>query len=111
MIAIQQKKTLEQNAHLFALVNYAMADGGVAIFDCKYHYNFWRPLVAIRQGSGLTQVDPNWLPLGAPSDSNDTNYTPPNPAYVSGHAAVSACTFETLRLFYKKRQHSISIPI
>ena len=49
VIATQQKNTLEDNARLFALVNYAMGDAAIAAWDCKYHYNFWRPIVGIRE--------------------------------------------------------------
>ena len=38
------------NARLFALVNLAMAEGYIAGFEDKYHYNYWRPVTAIREG-------------------------------------------------------------
>ena len=41
---------LWENARLFALVNFALADGNIAHFDTKYFYNFWRPVTAIRAG-------------------------------------------------------------
>ena len=102
VIAIQERNTLEQNAHLFALVNYAMADAGIAAWDCKYYYNLWRPVVGIRQTIGFVQGDPNWLPLGAPADNNGTNFTPGFPSYVSGHSTFGSAIFEVLRLFYGK---------
>jgi hypothetical protein len=101
VIAIQQQNTLEQNAYLFALVNYAMGDAGIAAWNCKYYYNFWRPIVGIRQATGYTQADPNWLPLGSPSDNNGTNFTPGFPSYVSGHSTFGSAVFESLRQFYK----------
>ena len=45
-----------ENARLFALVNLAMADGYIAGFESKYHYNYWRPVTAIREGG-----DSEWL--------------------------------------------------
>ena len=30
-------------ARLLALVNVAMADAGIAVWESKYHYQFWRP--------------------------------------------------------------------
>jgi hypothetical protein len=101
VIAIQQKNTLVDNAHLFSLINYAMADAAIAAWDCKYHYSVWRPIVGIRLATGYTQADPNWLPLGAQSDSTEPNFTPPFPSYVSGHSTFGSTIFEILRQFYK----------
>ncbi|CAF3118313.1 unnamed protein product [Rotaria socialis] len=101
VIATQQNNTLEQNARLFALVNIALGDAGFAAWEAKYFYRFWRPIVAIRQSTDKTRVDSNWLPLGAQGDGADTNFTPPFPAYVSGHSTFGSACFETLRLFYK----------
>jgi hypothetical protein len=100
VIAIQQKNTLEDNAHLIAFVNYGMGDAAIAAWDCKYYYNFWRPIVGIRTGTTSTQADPSWLPYGSPSDSNGTNFTPAFPSYVSGHSTFGSTIFEILRQFY-----------
>jgi hypothetical protein len=101
-IAIQQRNTLEQNAYLFALVNYAMADAAIAAWDTKYYYNFWRPIVGIRRASSLFHIDETWTPLGAPGDGAGPDFTPAFPAYVSGHATLGASTFQSLRLFYDR---------
>jgi len=112
-IADAQGNTPGQNARLFALVNIAMADAGIAAWDDKYMYDFWRPVLAVReadQGTGpsglgdgnpLTEGDVNWTPLGAPlSNAIGPNFTPPFPAYASGHATFGAATFTILKLFY-----------
>lgn len=49
VIAKQQRNTLVENARLFALANVALADSGIACWDSKYYYNFWRPVVGIRK--------------------------------------------------------------
>src|SRR5262249_196330 len=36
-------------ARLLALVNTAMADAGIAIWESKYYYDFWRPVTGIRE--------------------------------------------------------------
>lgn len=106
----------DQNARLFALVNAAMADAGILAWEQKYKYNMWRPVVGIREhdesmGPVATapadkidgNCDPGWLPLGAPaSNSGDRNFTPPFPAYPSGHATFGAAAFHMMRLFYGK---------
>ncbi|HEY5908576.1 MAG TPA: chloroperoxidase [Vicinamibacteria bacterium] len=100
-------------ARLFALINVAMADAGTAIWESKYHYVFWRPVTGIREsdvGSGptgrgdgnpLTQGDPGYSPLGAPaSNLQGPNFTPPFPAYPSGHAGFGGALFQILRNFF-----------
>jgi len=100
-------------ARLLALVNVAMADAGIAIWDSKYYYNVWRPITGIREsetGTGPTGAgdanpdtigDPTWSPLGAPaSNLQGPNFTPPFPAYPSGHAGFGGALFQTLRRFY-----------
>ena len=100
-VVLKQKNTVEECAHLFALVNYASADARIAAWDSKYYYAFWRPIVAIRQGTSLTAADPQWLPLGANANGNGDNFTPPHPSYPSGHVSSSSCTFEILRRWYE----------
>ena len=38
----------------------AICDGSIACFDTKFHYNFWRPVTAIRAGDtdGNDLTDP-----------------------------------------------------
>ena len=100
-------------ARLLALINVAMADTGVAVWDSKYHWDLWRPITGIREsdpGSGptgqgdgnpATVGDPTFMPLGAPaSNLAGPNFTPPFPAYPSGHAGFGGALFETMRRFY-----------
>jgi hypothetical protein len=103
-IAIQQHNTVEQNARLFALANAAMADAGVAAWEVKFRDDFWRPVTAIRQGDAdgnpLTAGDATWEPLGAPAADPKNDFTPPFPAYVSGHATFGGAVFRVLQDFY-----------
>jgi hypothetical protein len=48
-IAEQMGSNVIELARLLALVNVAMADAGIAIWESKYHYNFWRPVTGIRE--------------------------------------------------------------
>jgi hypothetical protein len=90
-----------------------MADAGMTIWESKYHYDFWRPVTAIREsdpgteptgagdGNDATVGDPSFTPLGAPaSNLVGPNFTPPFPAYPSGHAGFGGALFETIRRFY-----------
>ena len=106
-IAEQEQNTPEENAELFARATVAMADAGIAAWNSKYDYDFWRPVAAIHQadldGNPDTLADPTWRPLGSPgADPNDMNddFTPPFPTYVSGHATFGGALFHTLIDFY-----------
>jgi hypothetical protein len=111
-IADQAPLQIVELARLMALTNIAMADAGTAIWEAKYHYAFWRPVNGIREsdaGTGPTgggDGNPNTIgianftPLGAPaSNLHGPNFTPPFPAYPSGHAGLGGALFETLRRF------------
>jgi hypothetical protein len=100
-------------ARLLALVNTAMADAGIAVWESKYFYDYWRPITGIREadegtgptgkgdGNPDTTGDPDFSPLGAPaSNLIGPNFTPPFPAYPSGHAGFGGALFQTLRRFY-----------
>jgi hypothetical protein len=67
-IAHLQGNTEVENARLFALINLAMADAGIAAWEAKYLYQVWRPIVGIREaattGNPATVADPGWEPLG-----------------------------------------------
>ncbi len=104
VIASLMGNTLEQNARLFALANLAMGDAGIVSWDAKYAHKFWRPVTAIQlgetDGNEDTEGDPSWLPLGAPGRGIVPDFTPPFPAYTSGHATFGAAAFKTCELFY-----------
>ncbi len=72
-------------ARLFALVAMARANSLIAVFDAKYHYEFWRPVTAIRNGdiddNPATERDAGWQPFDA---------TPMHPEYPCGHCIEGA---------------------
>src|SRR5262245_56394409 len=49
-VATQPGRDVTRNARLYAAVGQGMDDAIVAVFDAKYHYQFWRPVTAIRNG-------------------------------------------------------------
>jgi hypothetical protein len=97
---------VENLARLLALVHTSMADAGIACWESKYVYKVWRPVGAIREGdtdgNPNTTADPSFTPLGAPASNvvPGVNFTPPFPAYASGHATFGSALFQTLRRFY-----------
>jgi vanadium chloroperoxidase len=113
----QHLLTWAENARLFALVNVAMGDAGIRAWYWKYVHDLWRPVLGIREfdnnfgwdcvgGQPVAALcDPFWRPLGAPK-TNDPGlrpFTPPFPAYPSGHATFGAAVFEMVRRFYKAK--------
>jgi len=112
-IATQQNLDIVDLARLLALVNVTLADTGIAVWESKYYYEFWRPITGIREadpGTGPTGLgdgnpdtvgDPTFTPLGAPaSNLSAPNFTPPFPSYPSGHAGFGGALFQTLRNFF-----------
>lgn len=54
------REPLRLLAPLFALVGVSSADSQISVYDAKYHYDFWRPVTAIREGdSHCTSVRTN----------------------------------------------------
>ena len=73
-------------------VTQATDDALIAVLDAKYHYNFWRPVTAIRNGdidgNDATERDPSWTPFID---------TPMHPEYPCAHCIVSATVGAVLR--------------
>jgi hypothetical protein len=113
-IAENMPNTEAENARLFAFVNAAMADAAILAWAEKYRHDFWRPVVGIHEhdpsmgpaaanaaNNISNDCDTSWLPLGSPrTNRSGKNFTPPFPAYPSGHATFGAAAFHITRLFY-----------
>ena len=60
-------RTPVQNARMFAVYQMAFDDAALAMVAAKFHYNYWRPITAIRNGAAdgndATAADPAWVPL------------------------------------------------
>jgi hypothetical protein len=74
----EKKLALAASARVFALLNLAMADAHIAVYDAKYAYDFWRPVTAIRAGSA---AGTGWEPLIA---------VPMHPEYPCAHCTLGA---------------------
>jgi hypothetical protein len=72
------------SARFMALTAVAGADAAIAVFDAKYHYEFWRPITAIRNGdqddNPATERDATWQPI---------DNTPMHPEYPCAHCIIS----------------------
>lgn len=99
-----QGKTLSENARLFALLAMAGADGLISSMESKFHYNFWRPVTAIRSagsdGNAKTDAVPTWASLVT---------TPPYPSYPSNHASAAGASLAVLEDVFGKWGHDINV--
>jgi hypothetical protein len=83
-IVAAKKMSLIDSARFMALTAVAGADAGIAVFDAKYQYEFWRPITAIRNGDNddnpATERDATWQPI---------DNTPMHPEYPCAHCIIS----------------------
>ena len=89
-----KKLSLAENARLFALLNMSIANTFITDWDAKFHYNFWRPVTAIRNGdmdnNDATERDAGWTPL------NVTPMHPEYPSQASIQSGAAAGVLETV---------------
>lgn len=85
--------SLVDSAHFMALYAIALNDAYIAVFDAKYHYEFWRPITAVRNGdiggNPNTERDPTWQPIDA---------TPMHPEYPCAHCILSGAAVTVIEL-------------
>jgi hypothetical protein len=76
-------------ARAIAMANLVDSDAGIACFDAKYHYTFWRPATAIPyadiDGNDRTTADPTWTSLLT---------TPNHPEYPAAHGCLTSADAE-----------------
>jgi hypothetical protein len=92
--AIENGFDVRQTARFFAMANTAILDSQIACWDAKFHYNFWRPVTAIRagdtDGNPATNPDPAWIGLAV---------TPAHPEYPAAHGCWTSATATILEDF------------
>ncbi len=91
-VAAAPERDMLRNARLFAVVAQAMDDAMIAVWDAKYHYNFWRPITAIRNaaidGNDATEPDTSWVSFIE---------VPMHPEYPAGHSILAATVGTVLK--------------
>lgn len=94
-IARRKQLSVPECARLFALLNFAEADAGIACWDSKFFYRTWRPETAIRE------VDAKTNPYAQPNPEFIPNMVSPAfPSYVSGHSTFSSAGCKVLQEFF-----------
>jgi hypothetical protein len=83
-LALAKQMSVGESARFMALVAVGLNDAYIAVFDAKYHYNFWRPITAIRNGdtdgNAATDLEATWQPIAN---------TPMHPEYPCAHCIQS----------------------
>src|SRR5882672_10119133 len=83
-IAKAKQMSVSDSARFMTLVSLALNDALIAVFDAKYHYNFWRPITSIRNGdidgNPATEREATWQPI---------DNTPMHPEYPCAHCILS----------------------
>lgn len=91
-VASAPGRSLAQNARLLAATTQAMDDALIAVLEAKYHYGFWRPVTAIRNGdrddNPATELEAGWTPM---IDN------PTHPEYPSAHSILAGAVGELLK--------------
>ena len=103
-LAIEHSLSVSESSRLLALADSAMADGLIAAWCDKVHFNFWRPETAIKNGdldgNARTEKDAEWMPLVG---------TPPYPDHTSGANVLSGAALRALSLYFETNEMEFSI--
>jgi hypothetical protein len=95
LLAMQENMSLLNTSRLMAMSFTTLADAYIGCFNAKYHFSFWRPVTAIRNGdidgNEETVADPVWTPLGV---------TPGHPEYPAAHACLTGSLANTLEQYF-----------
>lgn len=91
-VAERAGRTPVQNARMLMLYQMTMDDAVMVMSESKSHYDFWRPITAIRNGeedgNPATPAEAGWTPLLA---------TPNFSEYPCGHCTFAAAVAEVMK--------------
>lgn len=107
-VSRRDRNGIDEDVKMFFALSNVLLDVSIAVWDCKRHFDYVRPITAIRylfQGQrlkawggpfqGTTLIfGEDWQPYQATSF-----VTPPFAEYVSGHSTFSAASAEVLKAF------------
>ena len=103
-VAAANVDNISDSSRLFALVSMSMADTLIGVWDSKFHYHYWRPITAIRNGNADgnddTEGDAAWDSL-IPS--------PAYPDYTSGANGVSSSAMYAMEHFFETDSMAFSM--
>jgi hypothetical protein len=104
-VVAQHGMDLIDAAHLLAMGEIVTTDAGIACFDSKFYYQFWRPITAIqnadKDNNPDTTADPTWQPLLP---------VPGHPEYPSQHGCFTAAFSDTLAAALHTNHLDVTMP-
>jgi hypothetical protein len=104
LLAMQENLNLLETSRLMAMAYASMADGLIGCFNAKYHFSFWRPVTAIRNGdiddNPRTVADPSWTPLAV---------TPGHPEYPAAHGCITGALADALEAYFRTPRIYLSV--
>jgi hypothetical protein len=104
-VVAQHELDLVDAAHLFAIGNIVTTDAGIACFDSKLFYQFWRPITAIqnadKDNNPDTTPDQTWQPLLP---------VPGHPEYPSQHGCFTAAFSDALASALHTQHLDVTVP-
>ena len=84
-LVLAKQMNVVDSSRFMTLAALGLNDAFIAVLDAKYHYNFWRPITAIRNGdiddNPATEREATWQPIAT---------TPMHPEYPCAHCILSA---------------------
>jgi hypothetical protein len=102
-VSRRDRHTFDQDIKMFFVLGNALLDTSIAVWDCKRHFDYVRPVTAVRQ-LYAGQLIESWAGPGKgvqpiPGETFRSYIpTPPFSEYTSGHSAFSTASAEVLRL-------------
>jgi hypothetical protein len=103
-LAAAQPTDVTTTARTFAIMNMALSDAHITVFETKYFYTTWRPETAIRRadedGNNHTDSNPGFKPYVL---------TPCFPSYPSAHGAGGGAARVVLERVYGRKGHDLTL--
>lgn len=101
-LAENYKLNVMDSARLLAVLWTGYADTGIACWNAKFTYNFWRPVTAIRAGGGNPELmaDGAWTSLAT---------TPNHPEYPAAHGCATGVSSQLVEDYFGTRKVHVVI--
>jgi len=102
-IASTRNDDITDTARTMAVLNMAISDAAISVFETKYFYRTWRPVTALARGDedgNKWTIAGAFIPLIA---------TPCFPSYPSAHGTLSGAARDVLERAYGRFGHSITL--
>jgi hypothetical protein len=102
-IASTRNDEITDTARNLAVLNMAIMDASISVFDTKYFYRTWRPATAI------ARADEDGNKWTDPADFTPFVRTPCFPSYPSAHGSLSGAARTVVERAYGRFKHSITV--